>query len=111
MNRIWSYSSLTQYMRCPLQFFFQRILSIPPQFTPSGLVLGSSVHEALAAYHRGLQENQSITTDQIKQAFIRAWQSRRFSERVSFDSGLTEPEILAQGVALLEAYLKEPPPE
>jgi len=107
----WSYSSLTQYLRCPLQFFFQRVLSLPPQFTPSGLVLGSSVHEALAVYHRSLQENKPIPPGEVNDAFLKAWQSRKTTEKIAFDGDHAESDLLAQGIALLEAYLKEPPPQ
>ena len=111
MIQRWSYSSLNQYLRCPLQFFFQRVLCIPPQFTPSGLVLGSSVHESLAAYHRGLKDNKPIAAEEITKAFTESWRSRKTRETISFDGRQSENDIVAQGVALLEVYLKEPPPQ
>ena len=111
MIQRWSYSSITQYLRCPLQFFFQRVLSVPPKFTPSGLVLGSSVHESLAVYHRSLKANQPITAEEITNAFVQSWRSRKTRETISFDGRQSENDIVAQGVALLEVYLKEPPPQ
>jgi putative RecB family exonuclease len=109
--RKWSYSALTQYLRCPLQFFFQRILSMPPPFTPSGLILGSAIHESLAVYHRGLKDKKPVAPEAIKDAFLEAWKSRISKEKVALDAGNTETKILDQGIALLEAYLQEPPPQ
>ena len=50
----WSYSAISQYLRCPLQYFFQRILGLPSRSIGLGLVLGSAVHAGLAEYHRRL---------------------------------------------------------
>lgn len=107
----WSYSALTQYLRCPLQFYFQRVLKLAQPFTPSGLVLGSAVHEAIAVYHRGIQSEKPLPVEVIQQAFVTAWDTRKFHERILIDGDKTEREVLDQGIALLEAYLKEPPPE
>ena len=51
----WSYSAITQYLRCPQQYFFQRVLGIPSRSIGTGLALGSAVHAGLAAYHQRLQ--------------------------------------------------------
>ena len=49
----WSYSQLNQYMRCPLQYYFERIVKLDRPFVPSGLLFGSAIHEALAEFlHR-----------------------------------------------------------
>lgn len=107
----WSYSALTQYLRCPLQYYFQRILHLQPVFTSSSLVLGSSVHEALAVYHRGIQDDKRVGDDAIHAAFLDAWKNRSAVASIRFPDGQGEEEALAQGKSLLEAYLKEPPPQ
>lgn len=43
----WSYSQINQYLRCPLQYFFERVLKLERQSIPSNMALGSAVHEAL----------------------------------------------------------------
>ena len=111
MNRTWSYSALTQYLRCPLQFYFQRILTIQPAFTPAGLAFGSSVHEALAVHHRTLQRNESSTNEAIQAAFLESWGRRKKEEKIVFTEAITEKGLLDKGVALLAAYLKELPPQ
>ena len=52
----WSYSQISQYLRCPLQYFFERVAKLKRPFSPSAMALGSAVHEGLADYHRQLME-------------------------------------------------------
>lgn len=105
----WSYSALSQYARCPLQFFFQRILGLPQRSTPSPLALGSAIHEALAHYHQGIQDRRPVRPEAVLASFRRAWEERKQRELIVYHQG-TEQGHVEQGVGLLEAYLKEPPP-
>lgn len=105
----WSYSALSQYARCPLQFFFQRILGLPQRSTPSPLALGSAIHEALALYHRGIQDRLPARPESVLARFRQAWEERKQQELIVYSQG-TEQGHVEQGVALVEAYLKEPPP-
>ncbi len=107
----WSYSSINQFLRCPLQFYFQRILKLPQPTVGSGLVLGSSVHGALEFYHRSLQDGEPVKADQLHRTFLSAWQAREENSDIEFRKGNTRNESIAQGIALIDVYLKEPPPE
>lgn len=107
----WSYSQLSQFLRCPLQFYFDRIAKLPRPFRNSSLVLGSSVHEALAIYHRRLQMHQQVSSDDVKQAFLTAWKRSQQEFPIHFDRGESGDDLVEQGTALLEAYLAGPPPE
>jgi CRISPR/Cas system-associated exonuclease Cas4 (RecB family) len=107
----WSYSQLAQYLRCPLQFMFQRVLGLPERFVSSNLVLGSAVHAALAHYHRGLSDGQTLPGEEVKATFHQAWQERGRREQIHFQGGRTEKDTLEQGIGLVETYLAEPPPQ
>lgn len=107
----WSYSSISQYLRCPLQFYFQRILKLPQPTIGSGLVLGSSVHSALELYHRSLQERKPVKVDQLHRIFREVWQAKEKNAEVGYRKGETRDGSIAQGIGLIEVYLKEPPPE
>ncbi len=111
MRPHWSFSSLSQYLRCPLQYYFERILKIERQYAPSVLVLGSSVHEGLAAYHRLLQAGQAIPAGHVQETFLNAWQANEDRQPVQYKEKETKDELLAQGIALLELYMQEPPPQ
>ena len=58
---------------------------------PSGMALGSAVHEALAAYHRRLQTGQNTRIDQIQSTFIAAWQEQVSERPVQYREGEQPP--------------------
>jgi putative RecB family exonuclease len=107
----WSYSQLSQFMRCPLQYFFERILKLPKPFLPSSLVMGSAVHQALAEYHRCLQANQPSSKEQVGTAFLTAWNEAERERPIQYRSGDNRSKLVAQGQALLELYQDQPPPQ
>ena len=107
----WSYSSVNQFLRCPLQFYFQRILRLPQPTVGSGLVLGSSVHRTLELYHRSIQERKPVKDDRLHRTFLEAWKERESNSEIEFRKGDTRDGSIAQGIGLIEVYLKEPPPE
>jgi putative RecB family exonuclease len=106
----WSYSQLSTYMKCPLRHFFHYVLALPQRTTTGALVLGSATHQALAVFHRSIQQGKPIDPDAVKAAFLQAWQERKDQQLIDFQYR-SEDDTLDQGVALVEAYLKEPPPE
>lgn len=106
----WSYSSLSQYLRCPLQYFFQRVIGIPQKTIGSQLVLGGAVHAALETYHIGLQQEQPRSQEQIESAFLAAWQTREEQGVLIFKAGETRSDNQEQGLTLIGRYLQEPPP-
>jgi putative RecB family exonuclease len=107
----WSFSSINQYLRCPLQWFFQRIVEIPIRTSGSGQVLGAAVHAALATYHRSIQAHDAVSSDKVVDALVQNWNERESGKRVIFRHGETRDDCVAQGVSLIELYLREPPPE
>ena len=107
----WSYSQIAQYLRCPLQYYFRRILGLKEEAVSHQLALGSAVHEALAHYHRSLQQGPSSNQGQVREAFRHAWHQRKEKDRIDIPADKTEEEVLGQGETLLNAYLEEAPPQ
>jgi putative RecB family exonuclease len=107
----WSYSQLAQYLRCPLQYFFERVAKVPRPFVPSGMALGSAVHQALADYHRHLQLGRSVSRERIQETFRNAWGQNGQQTPIRYRDGEHEQEVLDQGTALVDAYLGELPPQ
>tara|TARA_R110002072_G_scaffold146075_3_gene292923 strand:- start:97073 stop:97918 length:846 start_codon:yes stop_codon:yes gene_type:complete len=107
----WSYSAINQYLRCPLQYYFQRILKLPQPTVSSGLVLGSAIHNALAVYHRYLMEKKEPVEQQIRQEFFETWLLRTEEQKVEFKANESQEDLIEQGLALLKLYLEEPPPQ
>jgi len=106
----WSYSSISQYLACPLRFYFQRILGLPQATVSSNLVLGSSVHQALAVYHRTVQQDEAIKPEALHRVFVSAWEKREGETKLTFRDQETRDDAIAQGISLIELYLQEPPP-
>lgn len=106
----WSYSSISQYLTCPLRYYFQRILCLPQPTVGSSLVLGTAVHASLAAYHQDLKVGREPRRELIERAYRAAW-DRRDGTEIAFKDGETREDLIAQGIALVELYLKEPPPD
>jgi putative RecB family exonuclease len=106
----WSYSQISQYLRCPLQYYFERILKLERPFIPGAMALGSAVHEGLAEYHRHLQSNEPAPAGGVHETFLNAWQASEDRQPIQFKEGDSRDAVLAQGIALLELYMQEPPP-
>ena len=107
----WSFSQLNQFLRCPLQYWFERVLRLERPFAASAMVLGSAVHESLAEYHRRLQENQSDAAKCLQETFLHAWKMNEERQPIQFRESETKEGVLAMGIALLELYAQESPPE
>ncbi len=107
----WSYSAISQYLCCPLRFYFQRVIGLPQQSVSGSLVLGSAVHAALAEYHRSVQQDTPTDTAKLQRVFTDAWNKRESDARVSYRSVENRADLMAQGISLIEVYLREPPPQ
>lgn len=103
----WSYSAISQYLACPLRFYFQRVLCLPQPSIGSSLVLGSSVHAALATYHRALQKNDGFDEATLKESFTSTWSRNREAYEISFRDGESESSSIDQGIALVELYVRD----
>ena len=106
----WSYSSINQFLRCPLQYYFERVLRLPRRTVSEAQVLGSSVHAALAAYHRKLQASEPAPTRQIHDAFLGAWGEQADQFNVTSGGNRGHDDGRALGIALIDLYLHEEPP-
>lgn len=106
----WSYSSISQYLACPLRYHFQRILCLPQPTVGSSLVFGSAVHAGLARYHHDLQIGRRPSRETIQRALIGSWEQRD-GITIAFKEGETRDDLIAQGMALVDLYLEQPAPE
>lgn len=107
----WSYSSVSQFLKCPLQFFFERVAKLPRTTTTDAQALGSSLHDALAHYHRKLQVNEPVTNGEVHRAFLDAWEEKAEDGQVIAAGEKSLENSRDLGLALVDVYLKEPPPE
>ncbi len=107
----WSYSAINQYLRCPLQYYFERVLRLPKPTVGSGLVLGGAIHEALAYYHSKLKRGSVVNIEQLETIFHIAWESREADQKIQYKRGESRVTQMDLGIGLLKTYLQSPPPE
>jgi CRISPR/Cas system-associated exonuclease Cas4 (RecB family) len=107
----WSYSAISQYLRCPLQFYFERVLKLPRTTIGGGLVLGSAVRAALASHHLNLKAGRRVKVEALHAALLECWTNREAEENIAYKEGENRNNLIAQGIALVELYFQEPPPE
>ena len=105
----WSYSSVSQYLKCPLQYYFERIAKLPRKGTTDAQILGSAVHSALATYHCQLQAGEATTADFIRQSYLDAWVGLIRDSQVVTLSGKPLGDSRDLGMTLVEVYLEQPP--
>ncbi len=106
----WSYSSISQYLKCPLQFYFERVLKLPRKTISDAQVLGSSVHAALAFYHGRLKAHEPVLNRQVEDVFVTTWDQQSRQEKIVHTGDRSREDNQSLGVALIETYLKAPPP-
>ena len=105
----WSYSSVNQYLKCPLQYYYERVVKLPRKGVTDAQVLGTAVHSALATYHRKLQTRGAVTTESIRQAYLEAWDGQVDDGQVVTLGGRSLGDGRELGLTLVEVYLEQPP--
>lgn len=78
---IMSYTNLSKYLRCPLEFYYESILKVPYQ-KGDALAFGSAVHYALERFYRDMKDKKGEFPD--KDHLIGFFNSALFSESSSF---------------------------
>ena len=96
-----SVSQVKCFLRCPRQYFLRYVVAAEPEFIPANLVLGSAVHEGLAAYYRSVMATgDSPEQDVCKAAFYGTLVGFR-KNKLPIKDG---EGIEAQGEALLKVF-------
>ena len=96
-----SVSQVKTYVRCPRQYQMRYVVGAEPEFVPRNLVLGSAVHEGLAAYYRSVMATgDSPEQDVCKAAFYGTLVGFR-KNKLPIKDG---EDMEAQGEALLQVF-------
>ncbi|MBN1356902.1 PD-(D/E)XK nuclease family protein [bacterium] len=100
-----SYSQINTYMLCPLRYYFQYVAALQPEFTPAALSFGSSIHEALAYFYRGLRDfRKRYSRDAVCEAFRTDWLARNDCDEIRFDADDNRESILDKGISMLKVF-------
>lgn len=107
----WSYSALNQYLRCPLQYYFERVQRLTKPTIGAGAALGSAVHAALADYHQRLVDDRPTTQSAMQLAFLARWEETEARQSIVYRAGESRHDQIDVGLNLLELYRQQPPPQ
>jgi putative RecB family exonuclease len=105
-----SVSQVKCYLRCPRQYQLRYVLGAEPEFMPANLVLGSAVHEGLAAYYRSVMTTSESPEFAVCMAAFHATLVGFRKGKLPINDG---DQIEAQGEALLKVFYEstyEDPP-
>ncbi len=103
-----SYSQLSTYLMCPLKYKFAYVDCLEPEFTPSALTFGGTIHEAIGCFYRTIQKTQTKPDlDEILQIFKNEWFLRLdIDKKVKFDEDETDQSLYQLGLKMLETFYK-----
>lgn len=100
-----SASRLNCWLGCRLKYYFRYVLRLKSSKT-AALYVGSTVHTVLKQWNRARWRKETLTTEQLEQAFEKVWESEQQVEKVRWQPD-EEPDEKKQGWALLKTYFAE----
>ena len=109
----WSYSSVNQFLNiCSLQWAFQRLYRLKPEFVPVNLSFGSAFHRAMEWMHLIRKEGGQPKDSEARDLFRDLWARQvKEDQHIRFDEEITEDTCSVQGADLVAAFLKHVDPE
>lgn len=93
-----SYSSISTYQTCPLQYKFQYVDKLPPKPTPN-LSFGNSIHAALKWLY-DVPVPKPASEEDLLNALVENW------KREGYESPEQEQDFLEQGKQILRTYYR-----
>jgi putative RecB family exonuclease len=103
-----SYSQLSTYLSCPLQYRLKYVDLIPPAFKSASLAFGSSIHEAVAAYYQSRLEGDTLQPHQMVDVYRDTW---RGAEGVKFFNGDNGASLLEKASQLINVFHEQVDPK
>ena len=107
-----SVSAVRSYMDCSLAYKFQRIDHLQEEGTSDNLVLGQTIHQALAGFYAALKDGELMEADDLTMLFETFWSKAATGrEDIEYSNGHDFDSMLQLGRNLLEAFWEERPEE
>lgn len=101
-----SASAINLYSDCSLAYKFRYVDKLDSEFLPEAMVLGSSIHDALAQFYMGLLTGEKLTLEELKDVFKVSLHQRARQDTipVQYKPNRSFPALLMEGDGLLEAF-------
>lgn len=106
----WSYSQINQFLKiCPLQYAFQRLFRMEPEFVTENMPFGSAIHRTAEYLWAKRVEGKDVTGDELADLFADVWQREvKDTLNLKFQKGDCD-SLLSQGQALIRVYRQNIP--
>ena len=105
-----SYTQLSTYMKCPLQYRFAYSDCLPREQEPAALPFGSAIHCVLGDYYRALARRHPLTEEQVLSIFEKEWGIASHTPLIAWN-GTSAEKLMEQGKEMLRAYLSSNQPQ
>src|SRR5579859_6131260 len=102
-----SATRLNTWLNCRLKYYFRYVLRLKSPKT-AALYVGSTVHSVLKLWNRARWRRESLTLEQLQQAYDTAWANDQKTEKVSWSRD-EESDEKEQGWKLLQTYFNKSP--
>lgn len=105
-----SFSQISTYLRCGLQYRFKYVDKLEAAWVPANLVFGRAIHESIAALLQSRMEGQPLSQEELDAHFEAEWARANEQEDIAFKKA-DQQALLEQGKALLRAFCQVPEPD
>lgn len=101
-----TYSELSSFQRCPLQWYYTYVLKLEPEQISAALVLGSAVHHGIERYLEAeMAADDPPTLDQMMESYRNCWETETKDKPVQFPQRQDAQALEAQVRSMFEAFL------
>jgi len=108
MPKIYSYSRISTFEKCPLKFKFRYIDEIVPEIEKSiEAHLGKTVHSALEWIYKKVKEGKAPSVEDLIMFYSREWEKESTDQMLIVSKSLTPTDYFNKGVQFLTAYYLE----
>jgi putative RecB family exonuclease len=101
-----SWSSISTYVQCSLKWRYHYMDRLEPEFTPSALVFGQAVHEAIGAFLESTLTGDRLSAANLADVYRQVWLSHD-GPGVRFGSKETEDTLQKKAGALLSLFVDQ----
>ncbi len=104
----WSFSALNQFCNCQLQYAFQRIYKLKPEFTSVSLVFGSAFHRTLEYVNTLRMEGQTTKADDAEALFADIFdrETKETFAEIRYDEDEGKDELSASGRGAVRCFVE-----
>ena len=106
-----SHSQISTMRSCPRKFAFQYVEKSSPDFIPSSLIFGGSIHAALELYFRAMLEGLEVTQGAMLSAYRDGWRRQRESGDdipIRFNKDQTDESLHVLADRIIASFLASP---